>query len=43
MGSFRIDKPHITDANEAQDQLRIIEKELKIVGITVPVDTPIKP
>jgi len=29
--------------NEAQDQLRIIEKELKIVGITVPVDTPIKP
>jgi outer membrane protein assembly factor BamE len=29
--------------NEAQAQLRIIEKALKIVGITVPVDTPIKP
>ncbi|HEY5776585.1 MAG TPA: outer membrane protein assembly factor BamE [Xanthomonadales bacterium] len=29
--------------NEAQTQLRTIEKALKIAGITVPVDTPIKP
>jgi len=29
--------------NEAQAALRIIEKELKIVGITVPVDRPLEP
>jgi outer membrane protein assembly factor BamE (lipoprotein component of BamABCDE complex) len=29
--------------NEAQAALRLIEKDMKIVGITVPVDTPIEP
>jgi outer membrane protein assembly factor BamE (lipoprotein component of BamABCDE complex) len=28
--------------NEAQTQLRIIEKDLKLVGITVPVDIPLE-
>jgi len=29
--------------NEAQAALRLVEKELKIVGITVPVDRPLEP
>ncbi len=29
--------------NEAQEQLRIIEKALKVAGITVPVDIPLEP
>ncbi len=29
--------------NEAQAQLRILEKALNVAGITVPVDTPLKP
>jgi hypothetical protein len=29
--------------NEAQTQLRILEKELDVAGITVPIDIPIDP
>ncbi len=29
--------------NEAQDQLKVIEKALKVAGITVPVDIPLEP